>query len=100
MGFPFIAPIKEEVRKKLLAREIANNPAGVLGAIGKEKTSTLSPFAILSSGAMVVKTTGAIDSRIKGIKNLIKTEGALENRTDSYYGCVISNTTDVKNMYQ
>ena len=100
MGFPFIAPIKEEVRKKLLVRELANNPAGVLGAIGKEKTSTLSPFAILSSGAMVVKTTGAIDSRIKGIKNLIKTEGALENRTDSYYGCVISNTTDIKNMYQ
>ena len=38
MGFPFIAPIKEEIRKKLEARELANNPAGALGAIGKEKT--------------------------------------------------------------
>ena len=101
MGFPFIAPIKEEVRKKLLAREIANNPGDILStALGREKTSTLSPFAILSTGAMVVKTSGEIKTRIKSIKDLIKSPGALDNHTDAYYGCVISNSTEQKNQYQ
>ena len=103
MGFPFIAPIKELVRKKLEARELANKPTDVKDsgtATGWKNISTLSPFAILSTGAMVVKTSGEIKTRIKGIKDLIKTEGALENRNDAYYGCVITNTTDIKNMYQ
>jgi len=103
MGFPFIAPIKELVRKKLEARELANKPTDVKDSgttTGWKNISTLSPFAILSTGAMVVKTSGEIKTRIKGIKDLIKTEGALENRNDAYYGCVITNTTDIKNMYQ
>jgi hypothetical protein len=103
MGFPFIAPIKEEVRKKLEARELANTPADVKtpgSAVGWNNVSTLSPFAILSTGAMVVKTSGEIKTRIKSIKDLIKSPGALDNHADAYYGCVISNTTDVKTMYQ
>jgi len=86
MGFPFIAPLKETVVAKLKKREEEEY---------KQKISTtFSPFAILSSGAVVVRANTPQD-----VKKLINT-GAWPKETDAYYGCVVANSTEVKNTYQ
>ena len=83
MPFPFIKPIEEWLVKKIEEREADRN-----------YISKLSPFAIMSSGAVVLKGKTSSD-----IKKLFETQ---EYGTDSttYYGCVITNTTDVSKLYQ
>lgn len=81
MGFPFIAPLKTTIVTKLKEREK-----------NQQLSSLLSPFAILSSAALVTKTKSGTE-----IKSIIKDQ---KWPTDAYYGCVISNSTEVKNMYQ
>ncbi len=79
MPFPFIAPIKLEIKKKLENREVFgfNN-------------HKLSPFVIMSSGAVVVNQTENI---LDSIKNA--TYGS-----NAYRGCVITNHSALNMMYQ
>ena len=85
MGFPFIAPLKEELKKKFKKRENST----------QRDLKTLSmPFAMLSCGAVVTKRKDA-----KQIKEIIQKQ-AWPNTPDTYYGCVVSNSTDIKNTYQ
>lgn len=83
MPFPFVKPLEEWLVKKLEEREANRN-----------YISTLSPFAILSSGAIILK-----NKKSDEIKKLFETQ---QYGTDSttYYGCVITNTTDVSKLYQ
>jgi hypothetical protein len=85
MGFPFIAPLKEELVNKFKKRE---------DSLNRDLLSLKMPFAMLSSAAVVTK-------RISGaeIKKIIKDQ-AWPTTQDTYYGCVITNTTDIKNIYQ
>lgn len=80
MSFPFIAPLKPWIKKKLEDRE----------KFSYEKFK-LSPFVIMSSGAVVTKA----DS--KNIKSIIK-EGQYDEK--SYKGCVISNQSEFSKLYQ
>jgi hypothetical protein len=80
MSFPFIAPIKPWIRTKLEKRE----------QFSYEKFR-LSPFVIMSSGAVVTKANGA------DIKKLIK---GGKYGTDSFRGCVISNQSEFAKLYQ
>jgi len=77
MPFPFIAPLKPWIVKKLEKRE--SDP---------QASSTLSPFAMLTSGAVVV-SGGKVEE-------LFKTRAY----GDAYHGCVITNTTDTSKLYQ
>lgn len=86
MGFPFVAPLKETIVAKLKKREEEQYKKNI--------ATTYSPFAILSSGALVTKA-----KETKDIFNLIK-NAAWPKESDAYYGCVVNNTTDVKNQYQ
>ena len=86
MGFPFVAPLKETIVAKLKKREEEQYKKNI--------TTTYSPFAILSSGALVTKAKNTQD-----IFNLIK-NAAWPKENNAYYGCVVNNTTDVKNQYQ
>lgn len=83
MPFPFVKPLEEWLVKKLEEREANRN-----------YISTLSPFAIMSSGAIILK-----NKKSDEIKKLFETQ---QYGTDSttYYGCVITNTTDVSKLYQ
>ncbi|NBU82771.1 MAG: hypothetical protein EBS55_14105, partial [Flavobacteriaceae bacterium] len=83
MPFPFVKPLEEWAVKKLKEREADRN-----------YISTLSPFAIMSSGAIVLKNKTS-----EQIKELFATQ---KYGTDSttYKGCVITNTTDVSKLYQ
>ncbi len=85
MGFPFIAPLKKELVKKFKKREDSKN---------RDLLALKMPFAMLSSGAVVTKRTSA-----KQIKEIINTQ-SWPTTQDTYYGCVVSNFTDVKNLYQ
>lgn len=78
MGFPFIAPLKPEIVKKLKDRE-SNN----------QFLNHLSPFIMLSSAAVVTNSG-------KDVKSIIKDK----DYTNAYKGCVVANTTDIKNIYQ
>ena len=78
MPFPFIAPIKEELQKKLKKRE----------TIGFNNHK-LSPFVILSSGAIVTNQSD-------GVLNAIKTG----NYGNAYKGCIITNHSSLNMMYQ
>lgn len=86
MGFPFIAPLKKELKEKFKERE---NP---------EKRDLLAlkmPFAMLSSPAIVMK------GKSKDIKEMIKAgTWPGQNSGNAYYGCVVSNNTDIKHTYQ
>jgi hypothetical protein len=85
MGFPFIAPLKEELKKKFKKRE---------DSLQKNLKALSMPFAMLSCGAIVLKRQSG-----KQIKEIIHTQ-KWPTTQDTYYGCVISNSSDVKNMYQ
>ena len=71
--------IKEEIKKKLTERESYS--------LNNHK---LSPFVILSSGAVVTNSSSNVLSAIKS--------GAYG--ASAYYGCVISNQTSLNLMYQ
>ena len=86
MGFPFVAPLKETIVAKLKKREEEQYKQNI--------ATTYSPFAILSSGALVTKA-----KKTQDIFNLIK-NAAWPKESDAYYGCVVNNNTDVKNQYQ
>jgi hypothetical protein len=83
MPFPFVKPLEEWTVKKLKEREADRN-----------YITTLSPFAIMSSGAIVLKNKTS-----EQIRELFATQ---KYGTDSttYKGCVITNTTDVSKLYQ
>jgi hypothetical protein len=83
MPFPFVAPLKEWTINKLKERESDRN-----------YITTMSPFAMMSSGAVVMK--GKTSSEIK---ELFKSQN-YGNDATTYYGCVITNTTDVTKLYQ
>jgi hypothetical protein len=85
MPFPFLAPLKPEIVKILKERQAPDFAS-------KIKRNLLSPFIILSSGAVVQKNTD---------KQAVR--GMIENNAWSsakYKGCVVANTTDISNRYQ
>ena len=80
MAFPFLAPLKDWIETALKERE--SNPTSV---------HTLSPFAILSSAAVVSKgdTPASIKDMIAG-----------DNVSGIYNGCVVTNTIETSKLYQ
>lgn len=82
MPFPFVAPLKKWTEDALKKRE--SNPNYV---------STLSPFAMMTSAAVVLKgkTKEEILSYLKKGRKY---------PPDAYKGCVITNTTDISKLYQ
>jgi len=85
MGFPFIAPLKEELKEKFKKRE---------DSLQRDLKTLSMPFAMLSCGAIVTKRQSG-----KQIKEIIHTQ-KWPTTQDTYWGCVISNSSDIKNMYQ
>ena len=83
MPFPFIKPLEEWIVKKLEERESNRN-----------YISTLSPFVMMSSGAIILKGKTPDE-----IKKLFETQDYGSDAT-TYHGCVITNTTDVSKLYQ
>jgi hypothetical protein len=83
MPFPFVKPLEGWLVDKLKEREANRN-----------YITTLSPFAIMSSGAIVLK-----NKKSNEIKKLFETQQYGTDAT-TYYGCVITNTTDVSKLYQ
>jgi hypothetical protein len=83
MPFPFIKPLEQWIVKKLEERESDKN-----------YITKLSPFAMMTSGAVVLK-----DKKSSDIKKLFETQAYGTDAT-TYYGCVITNTTDVSKLYQ
>ena len=86
MGFPFVAPLKTKIVEKLKRREEEEYKQHI--------STTYSTFAILSSGAVVAKAKTPAD-----VKNLIA-NAAWPSENEAYYGCVVANSTDIKNQYQ
>jgi len=84
MPFPFIAPIKRELKAKFEKRENVNN---------RDLLALKMPFAMLSSPAVVMKAKTA------DVKSIIHS-GNWPSNNEAYYGCVISNNTDIKHTYQ
>jgi hypothetical protein len=85
MPFPFLAPLKKEIVEILKERQGMDFDS-------KIKRNLLSPFIILSSGAVVQKNTD---------KQAVR--GIIENNawsTAKYKGCVVTNTTDISKRYQ
>lgn len=78
MGFPFLAPLKKSLVKKLKEREDNISYA-----------NSLMPFIILSSATVVTKNGKKVEEIIKN-----------HDYSDSFQGCVVANTTDIKNLYQ
>ena len=78
MGFPFLAPLKPGIVKKLKERE--NDISYV---------NSLSPFIILSSGNVVTKKSIPYEEIVKN-----------QDYQNAFQGCVVANTTDIKNLYQ
>jgi hypothetical protein len=83
MPFPFVKPLEGWLVDKLKERESDRN-----------YITTLSPFAIMSSGAIVLK-----GKKSDEIKTLFASQQYGTDAT-TYYGCVITNTTDVAKLYQ
>ena len=81
-GFPYLSPLKPWIRKKLETRE--SNPQAL---------NTLSPFIILSSAAVVTNEISDSDA----VRQAIQTQKFPAN---SYYGCVVTNTSDISKLYQ
>jgi len=82
MGFPFIAPLKKKIVEILNEREKDTH-----------HITHYKPFVMLSSAAVV--TNEKIDR--EGIKQKLKNN---EYPPNSYFGCVIANTTDTNKLYQ
>jgi hypothetical protein len=78
MGFPFLAPLKPGIVKKLTERE--NDISYV---------NSLSPFIMLSSATVVTDKSIPYEEIVKN-----------QNYTNAFQGCVVANTTDIKNLYQ
>lgn len=78
MGFPFLAPLKKSLVKKLKEREDNISYA-----------NSLMPFIILSSATVVTKNGKKVEEIIKN-----------HDYKDAFLGCVVANTTDIKNLYQ
>lgn len=78
MGFPFLAPLKPGIVKKLRERE--NNIS---------YANSLIPFIMLSSATVVTKTGIPYEEIVKN-----------EDYNGAFLGCVVANTTDIKNLYQ
>lgn len=78
MGFPFLAPLKADLVKKLKERED-----------NLQYANSLTPFIMLSS-ATVVTNNG------KPVEEIIKNS----DYSNAFQGCVVANTTDIKNLYQ
>lgn len=83
MPFPFVAPLKEWTVRKLKERESNRN-----------YITSLSPFAMMSSGAVVMKGKTSDE-----IKQLFASQ-QYGNDATTYYGCVVTNTIDVTKLYQ
>jgi hypothetical protein len=83
MPFPFVAPLKKWTVDKLKERE--RNPNYV---------TNLSPFAMMTSGAVVLKGKSSDE-----IKKLFASQ-EYGNDATTYYGCVVTNSTDVSKLYQ
>lgn len=79
MGFPFIAPLKPWIKTKLENREKFSY-----------ENFRLSPFLILSSGAIVTNNTTDITKAIK--------DGNYDN--SAFKGCIISNQSEFTKLYQ
>jgi hypothetical protein len=87
MGFPFLAPLSPWIVEVLKEREDSTFD-----------TAFRNPYAILTSGALVVKGTAEADQdkRKKQLQDLINTPPK-----ESYKGCIISNNSnDVALSYQ
>lgn len=82
MPFPFIAPLKHWIKTKLEDREKFSF-----------ENFRLSPFVILSSGAIVTKALEGENIALK-IKNSQYTEDV------TFKGCVISNQSELSKLYQ
>ena len=78
MGFPFLAPLKPGIVKKLTERE--NDISYV---------NSLSPFIMLSSATVVTDKSIPYEEIVKN-----------QDYTNAFQGCVVANTTDIKNLYQ
>lgn len=81
MSFPFIAPLKPWIKEKLENREKFSF-----------ENFRLSPFAILTSGAIVTKALKGEDIALK-IKNSQYTENV------TFKGCAISNQSEFSKLY-
>jgi len=81
MSFPFIAPIKPWIKEKLEKREQFSF-----------ENFKLSPFVIMTSGAVVLKAKEG-ENIPKKIKNG-------DYGTDAFRGCVISNQSEFSKLYQ
>ena len=89
MPFPYLAPLKDWIVDVLEDRE--KNP---------NDTNLRMPWAILASGAMVVKSGGKDDTS-EGRKNKMKNLIAGEVKgSKEYYGCIIRNEIDRNLNYQ
>lgn len=80
MPFPFIAPIKPWIKEKLEKREQFSY-----------ENFRLSPFVIMSSGAVVLKTNDGAN-----IPSIIKNK----EYDGAFKGCVISNQSEFSKLYQ
>jgi hypothetical protein len=84
MPFPFIAPLKKELKEKFKKREILEN---------RDLLALKMPFVMLSSPAVVMK------AKPDDVKSIIK-GGNWPSKNEAYWGCVVSNNTDIKHTYQ
>jgi len=86
MGFPFIKPFDDWLIKKLKKRE--ENTL---------KLSMINPFVILTSPAIVTNDIELQNGKMTGqkIKDIIEGKSA----KPTYYGCIISNETNPKKIY-
>jgi hypothetical protein len=78
MGFPYLAPLKPGIVKKLTERE--NDISYV---------NSLMPFIMLSSATVVTKKSIPYEEIVKN-----------QDYQGAFQGCVVANTTDIKNLYQ
>lgn len=89
MPFPYLAPLKDWIVDVLEEREKAPND-----------TNLVMPWAILASGALVVKSDGkaaTAEEKKKRFKELI--DGTSESAKE-YHGCIIRNEIDRALNYQ
>lgn len=85
MPFPFLAPLKKEIVEVLKQRQGSDFDS-------KIKRNLLTPFIILTSGAVVQKNTDK-----QAVRGMIEKNAW---STAKYKGCVVTNTTDISKRYQ
>lgn len=78
MGFPYLAPLNPGIVKKLKERE--NDISYV---------NSLMPFIMLSSATVVTDKSIPYEEIVKN-----------QDYQGAFQGCVVANTTDIKNLYQ